>query len=583
VAASEKSYKSATLSGLGRAFRRWAAAEPDLPSIEVAGATADEKRRLGALGGIAASVAGKAVSRWDERVRAWATAAPAPPDEILESVRLALGRYDDPLAELYNASISAENRRRLGTVFTPTALVEHMLSLTERELGGAPDVVLDPGAGVGAFTIAAAQTWPNARIVAVDVNPVTLGLLGARLAFEADADPELADSYNRVELVLADFLDQLVLLTGRHPRGRILVLGNPPYTRVQELPPVDREKAASLAGAYLDSGHANLAMLFQAATLRHLGPRDVSCMVLPGSFSYTRASRALRRALWESRRAVTIHRTPAATKAFVGRSVQAAVLLVGTERQRKTPLRLARVELYEKQVSVLEAWTLKRTEQEPDNWFWSGDREDPGDPSLRSLADIATVRRGTATGANDVFFLTDAEADTIPTDVTVTAIPTLRRFDVDDLTPEMHASLGDESTRRWLLAIPPSYELRGPLAEYVERHADEVSERHLASQRKPWYAITELPRPQILISPLTKTTFKIVVNTAAAVPSNNLFGISLKNGGNPRRLATWLRSDAGQMELRRLSRRYPGGSHKLEPGDLRRVRLPADVAAELVG
>lgn len=164
MTASEKSYKSATLSGLGRAFRRWTAPVPDLPSIDVAGATADEKRRLGALGGIAVAVAGTAVSRWDESIRAWATAAPAPPDEIVESVRLALGRRDDPLAELYNASISPANRRRLGTVFTPTALVEHMLSLAEVELGGAPDVVVDPGAGVGAFTIAAAQTWPDARM-----------------------------------------------------------------------------------------------------------------------------------------------------------------------------------------------------------------------------------------------------------------------------------------------------------------------------------------------------------------------------------------------------------------------------------
>ena len=302
-------------------------------------------------------------------------------------------------------------------------------------------------------------------------------------------------------------------------------------------------------------------------------------MVLPGSFSYTRASRALRRALWQSRRAVTIHRTPAATKAFIGRSVQAAVLLVGMERQRKTPLHLARVELHEKQVTVLETWTLKRTEPEPDNWFWSSDCEGPHDGSLRALADIATVRRGTATGANDVFFLTDTEAATFPMDVIVPAIPTLRRFDTDDLTPERHTALGDESTRRWLLAIPPSYELRGPLGEYVERHAEEVSQRYLVSQRTPWYAITELPRPQILVSPLAKSTFKIVINTVRAVPSNNLFGISLKNGGNPRRLAEWLGSDAGQLELRRLSRRYPGGSHKLEPGDLRRVRLPADVAA----
>ena len=210
----------------------------DLPLIDVAGATVDEKRRLGALGGHRRGGGGqRRIWMWDETVRAWAIAAPTPPNEILESVRLALGRYDDPLAELYNACISAANRRRLGTVFTPPTLVEHMLSLVERELRGAPDVVVDPGAGVGAFTIAAAQTWPDARIVAVNVNPVTLGLLGARLAFEADADPELADSYKRVELVLADFLDQLVMLSGRSRRGRILVLGNPPYTRVRGVPP----------------------------------------------------------------------------------------------------------------------------------------------------------------------------------------------------------------------------------------------------------------------------------------------------------------------------------------------------------
>src|SRR5688572_29291832 len=125
MAAPESSYKSSTLSGLGRAFRRWAAAVPDLPSIEIAGAAADEQRRLGALGGIAAAVAGTAVSRWEPSVRVWATSAPAPPEEIVESVRLALGRREDPLAELYNASISAANRRRLGTVFTPAALVEH--------------------------------------------------------------------------------------------------------------------------------------------------------------------------------------------------------------------------------------------------------------------------------------------------------------------------------------------------------------------------------------------------------------------------------------------------------------------------
>jgi len=63
------------------------------------------------------------------------------------------------------------------------------------------------------------------------------------------------------------------------------------------------------------------------------------------------------------------------------------------------------VELRETHVRVLEAWTLKRTERAPDNWFWSSDREDRGDPSWRPLAEVATVRRGTATGAPFFFKL----------------------------------------------------------------------------------------------------------------------------------------------------------------------------------
>jgi adenine-specific DNA-methyltransferase len=547
----------------------------------VPGASASERDLLGLLGGIATAIAGDRVLTWQGPLQDWALASPTPPDDILDATRTLLGLDDDPLAELYNACISASNRRRLGTVFTPPALVEHMLTLVEHELDDPPSVVIDPGAGVGAFTIAAARTWPEARIVAVDINPVTLGLLATRLAFEADLDEENADAYDHVDLRLASYLDEIESLFSEDTTGPILVLGNPPYTRVQELPPDDRVKAARLAGDLIDSGHANLAMLFQAATLRCMRSTDVSCMVLPGSLSYTRASRALRTTLWNSPRSVTVHRTPATAKAFIGRSVQAAVLLIGAERRRRPKIKLARIQLADSSIELLEKWKLSRTTRQPHNWFLSNAEVQRDGRRKRevvtTIGDIATVRRGVATGANDMFFLTDATVNSLPSDVITAAIPTLRAFDGLELTPAIHMSFGDEDTRRWLLVIPPDAVLDGELAAYIERHKDEVSVRYLPSQRKPWYSINELLRPQILLSPLSKTDFKVVLNSAQAVPSNNLFGISLSDGGDPGPLATWLRSGDGQQELRRLSHRYPGGSHKLEPGRVRAVRLPADL------
>ncbi|MCW5954578.1 MAG: 50S ribosomal protein L11 methyltransferase, partial [Propionibacteriaceae bacterium] len=38
-----------------------------------------------------------------------------------------------------------------------------------------PSTIVDVGAGVGIFSIAASVAWPDASVIAVDVNPVTLG------------------------------------------------------------------------------------------------------------------------------------------------------------------------------------------------------------------------------------------------------------------------------------------------------------------------------------------------------------------------------------------------------------------------
>jgi hypothetical protein len=127
------------------------------------------------------------------------------------------------------------------------------------------------------------------------------------------------------------------------------------------------------------------------------------------------------------------------------------------------------------------------------------------------------------------------------------------------------------------LVIPPDRELTGALAAYVKSFKKQVSERHLPANRPRWYALDEIPRPQILISPLAKESFKVVLNVVEAVPSNNLYGIDLLDGVDPWPLAEWLRSPAGQAELRRVSRRYPGGSHKLEPRDVRSVIVPANL------
>lgn len=336
---------SPTAAGVRRAVRRWTCpSEPDL-LVEVPGASDDERCQLAVLGGLAAALGYEAAPEWPDAVARWAFHAPRPPKPLINLVECAFRTGLDPLAEAYNASISAANRRRLGTVFTPEDVVEHMLDLVDEQLGGPPAAVIDPGAGVGAFTLAASRRWPSARVIAIDINPVTLGLLGARLAWERREDSALRKA--TVELRLADYMEQLPRVFADDERGPVVALGNPPYTRTQALPAEYKHRASELAAGMITSGHANLAILFQALTLAHLRPGDLSCMVLPASMVFTRAARDLRAAMWKSSRPVTVHRWPATRRAFIGREVQAAVVLIGPESNRSGPIQLARVETHD--------------------------------------------------------------------------------------------------------------------------------------------------------------------------------------------------------------------------------------------
>jgi adenine-specific DNA-methyltransferase len=566
--------KIKTFAGLRRAFRTWATGLGTTVAPEVSGATSAELHFLGALGGLAAEIGRGQLDRWPAVCRAWALAAPTPPAALVEEVGLELGAGEDVLAALYNACISSRSRRRLGTVFTPKPVVDHMIELVDRGLAGERAIIIDPGAGVGAFSIAAARRWPQSTTVAVDINPVTLGLLATRIAFEIDADPERAEIYKRIDLRFGNYLD-LFREIYTECKGPIAALGNPPYTRVQQLPLGERCRAIDLAGGIIDNGHANLATLIQAMTLRHMRPDDVSCMLLPGSFSYTRASLGLRREMWRSSRPIAVEQWPAAERLFTGHSVQAAIISIGPAQANPGPLQLASVELAETEVRATASWSLSREEPEPRSWF-AAESEDPVADSV-PLASLAKVRRGIATGANHMFFLDDETAARLPDSVCVEGIQSLRGFDGDCLDREAHRRLNGSRGRRWLLAIPPATELSGELKSYVQGFEGSVKDRFLPSKRPLWYSLSLSAPPPILISPLSKGEFRVVTNAIGAIPSNNLFGIYPAQESDVERISNWLRSTDGQRELRRVSRRYPGGSYKLEPRDLGSAGIPKEL------
>ena len=123
-----------------------------------------------------------------------------------------------------------------GDFQTPPALAQQVCARLAA-MGAAPDCVLEPTCGRGAFLSAAARAFPQARrIVGVDINPGHLDR--ARSAAEGTPDPD------RIELIEGDFFKtdwQAVMGSGRAQIasrfrcGPWLILGNPPWVTSAEL------------------------------------------------------------------------------------------------------------------------------------------------------------------------------------------------------------------------------------------------------------------------------------------------------------------------------------------------------------
>lgn len=242
---------------------------PPIAQNLVPGASEDERRMLTVLGGLVSSIvpASERVG-WPADVLAWLRGGPVADQQVGQAALRAIrSNPDEVLASIYAQLASGENRRSLGTFFTPATEVDLMLemwSATEP----APSTIVDVGAGVGIFTASAAERWPRAQVFAVDINPVTLGLLALR-TWVGDIELRDEDSPDSgVRTVRADFTEWIRDL--QEKPGPRLILGNPPYTRSQLMSAEDRARLV-IAADGLCGSRASLSALITAISLRHLG------------------------------------------------------------------------------------------------------------------------------------------------------------------------------------------------------------------------------------------------------------------------------------------------------------------------
>lgn len=405
-------------------------------------------------------------------------------------------------------------------------------------------------------------------------------------------------------LVSSDFLS---LRPDRELPRVDAVVGNPPYVRHQALSAKSRTAArlsAEAAGIRL-GGRASLWAYFVVHASQFVAPGGRMALLLPGAVFQAEYATAVVQHLCASFGSIELVRIR--ERLFADAEEETVVLLAdeagGAWRSQESgptvttvddldalkahllaisriPVAAGRKALQPRPflpsrpgLSAVQPWKLQALPSGCIELF----TEILAHASVTTLDQVATVRLGTVTGANEFFVLTDAEAHDLRvfehTIGAVTRSAELRNPTLDTPWPgkrllvlprDMHVDGRTRLGRRITAGVRAGYPLR--------HHC----------QRAPWWALPNPGVPEAFLGCMGGDARGLVLNDAGVASTNAVHQVRWTDLAAPehRSLGAWSTwSSLGRLAAELYGRHYGGGVLKLEIGDAR--RLPYVMAASL--
>ncbi len=475
-----------------------------------------------------------------------------------------------------------EALRQKGQFWTPDWVAQAMVAYVT---AGGADHLFDPAVGAGAFFRAAkavaAQTNRHFTLLGTEIDAAALG--EARRSGLADCD--------LTGVQICDFI--LCPPTDRFQA----IVANPPYIRHHRLPPALKDAlkrlGTRLIGKPLD-GRAGLHVYFLLQALQLLGSAGRLAFIMPADTCEGVSAPTLWR--WVTQNYcldAVITFTPQAAP-FPTVDTNALIFFI---RNAPPPsqLRWAVCSLAGK--DPLKAWALADLSA-PSADGLAVYRRDLAEalatglsrpplvpqPGNVTLADFAKVVRGVATGANEFFFLTEAQAATLglAEEFLKPAIGRVRDVATDLLSGEMLDRLAAKGRPTRLFA-PDSR----PLDRYPERTRQYLQQgerlgintRILISTRNPWYKMETRRIPPILFAYLGRRDARFIRNQAGALPLTCFLCVYPRDDDAVFIEKLWhvLSHPLTLANLALVGKSYGSGAIKVEPRALESLPLPLSV------
>lgn len=483
--------------------------------------------------------------------------------------------------------------RRLCQFTTPDILAEVMAlwAITSPD-----DSVLDPCCGNSNLLEKAMD-----RLLALGATPRK----AAKQTYGVEISPRTARVANAIllnkygpgipKVLTADFLK---IKPGEIPLFKAIIC-NPPYKRHQRLGKRYKAEIANVVSqerAVTIPGTSNQYVHFLLHALSFIAPKGRLVFLLPSQYLTNDFGKVLRDFLGRN---LTIHHVilfDERLPVFLNSMSTASLVLVENSIPDPTwTTSFAKLDSVQALSSLLSdqgvdgkaAATVRAVPQRAvlNAEKWAGFFYKPTVPQNgKTLADVAEVSRGIATGANEFFFLSDGQAKDkrLPADSLRPILVRAHDAPYPDFGKWDWDRLRRRGKRVWMLDCQVEKQsLKNlNLSQYIEwGEKERFNEGYLTSHRNPWYRTENRKPAKILFTYMSNGRPRFIYNKGRMLTSNAFHSIYPKGkfASDPtylKALLAFLNSSYTSSKLASIGRTYGGGLLKLEPSDTKAVPIP---------
>ena len=485
-------------------------------------------------------------------------------ETVTEAIRAHIVTGGDPLGDAFLRLRCPAERRESGAIYTPDPIVGSMVAwlLQESVVGR----IVDPGAGSGRFALAAGRTFGEARLVAVESDPLALLLLRANLTAAGFAE--------RSQVVAGDYRGLRLGEAAEHSESTAFI-GNPPYVRHHLIERRWKEWLHAEADrlGVPASGLAGLHVYFFLQTAALATPGDVGTFVTSAEWLDVNYGKLVRALLVRHLDVESIHLVDPSALPFSDVATTAAITCFRVGRARRfvgfrkvaTTGDLGALgggrRVSRQRLQVASRWTP---------YFASPKRPPAG---YVELGELCRVHRGAVTGANATW-ITGRDDARLPATVLFPAVTRARElFDAG-------ARLESLDGLRCVIDLPEDLdELDASERRAVERflraaRAENVHEGYIARHRKCWWSVGLRSPAPIIATYMARRPPAFVRNPAGAHHINVAHGLYPREP-MPAAILDRLADSLSASVTTAGGRVYAGGLTKFEPGEMARLAVPS--------